>query len=105
MGKVGQQHAQKTNELLIMNSNVNTVKPEFDVSKRKYLVGLNMFNRKPEKGINYLIEEKFLERNARGIAEFLFNRNCLRKQMIGDYVSNTQDKFILQILTSVVYFF
>jgi len=94
-----QQHVHKTNELLLLNSNVNTVKPEFDINKRKYLVGLNMFNRKPEKGINYLIEEKFLERNPKSIAEFLFNRNCLSKQMIGEYISNTQDKFILQILT------
>jgi len=94
-----QQHVHRTNELLLMNSNVNTVKPAFDMSKRKYLVGLNMFNRKPEKGINYLIEEKFLEKSPKSIAEFLFNRNCLSKQMIGEYISNTQDKFILQILT------
>ncbi len=54
--------------------------------------------RKPEKGINYLIEENFLERNPRVIAEFLFNRNCISKQMIGDYISNIQDKFIRLVL-------
>lgn len=100
-------------------------KSDYDVNKRKYLVGLNLFNRlimiliyavfvyiiillffslfffcfrKPEKGINYLIEEKFIERNPKSIAEFLFNRNCISKQMIGEYISNTQDNFIKQIL-------
>lgn len=83
----------------IMSVINNSSRLEFDASKRKYLVGLNLFNRKPEKGINYLIDEKFLDRDPRSIAEFLFNRNCLSKQMIGEYISNTQDKFILQILT------
>lgn len=94
-----------------------------DINKHKYLVGLNLFNRfniffllfyfnsffidsfvfavfkrKPERGINYLIEEKFLERNPRFIAEFLFNRNCVSKQMIGEYISNTQDKLIRAVL-------
>ena len=95
--KSEQSTQQKTNEIMSVTSNSQRL--EFDSSKRKYLVGLNLFNRKPEKGINYLIEEKFLDRDARSIAEFLFNRNCLSKQMIGDYISNTQDKFILQILT------
>lgn len=93
------QEATKTKETLLMGPGAGALKPEFDLSKRKYLVGLNLFNRKPEKGVNYLIDEKFLERNAKSIAEFLFNRNCLSKQMIGEYISNTQDKFILQILT------
>ena len=43
----------KNNEILLFNNNNSTVKPEFDVSKRKYLVGLNLFNRKPDKGIYY----------------------------------------------------
>ncbi len=77
----------------------NTSNKEFDLSKRKYLVGLNLFNRKPDKGIAYLIEEKFLDKNAKSIAEFLYNRNCLSKQMIGEYISNTQDKFVASILT------
>lgn len=74
-----------------------------DLNKHKYLVGLNLFNRKPERGINYLIEEKFLERNPRQIAEFLFNRNCISKQMIGEYISNTQDKLIRSVLKYVMF--
>lgn len=57
--------------------------------------------RKPERGINYLIDEKFLERSPRLIAEFLFNRNCISKQMIGEYISNTQDKLIRAVLKYV----
>lgn len=92
----------KANSDIIVNGGTQVLKPEFDISKRKYLVGLNMFNRKPEKGINYLIEEKFLDRSSKSIAEFLFNRNCLSKQMIGDYISNTQDKFIYQVLNDFI---
>ena len=80
----------------------NLVK-DYDLSKRKYLVGLNLFNRKPEKGIQYLVDENFLDMTPRSIAEFLFNRNCLSKQMIGDYISNTQDKFIRSILNEFVH--
>lgn len=77
-------------------------KIDYDLNKRKYLVGLNLFNRKPEKGINYLVEEKFIERNPKSIADFLFNRNCISKQIIGEYISNTQDIFIKQILNEYV---
>lgn len=45
-----------------------------------------------------MIKENFLDPSPRSIAEFLFNRNCLSKQMIGDYISNTQDRHIKSIL-------
>ncbi len=63
------------------------------------MVGLNLFNRKPDNGISYLIEEKFLDNNPKAIAEFLYNRKCLSKLKIGEYISNTQDKRIALILT------
>lgn len=98
------QTSKAINSDIIVNGGTqnHVVKPDFDVSKRKYLVGLNLFNRKPEKGINYLIEEKFLDPSSKNIAEFLFNRNCLSKQIIGDYISNTQDKFIFQVLNDFI---
>jgi Sec7-like guanine-nucleotide exchange factor len=58
--------------------------------------------RKPENGIQYLIEEKFVDNNPRSIAEFLFNRNCLSKIMIGNYISNTQDPMCRLILKEFI---
>lgn len=79
-----------------------TLAKDYDYKKRKYLVGLNLFNRKPELGIQYLIGEKFLDSSPRSIAEFLFNRNCLSKQVIGEYISNTQDAYVKSILREYV---
>lgn len=79
-----------------------TLAKDYDSKKRKYLVGLNLFNRKPELGIQYLISEKFLDSSPRSVAEFLFNRNCLSKQVIGEYISNTQDAFVKSILREYV---
>ncbi|KAG5896008.1 hypothetical protein JTB14_007573 [Gonioctena quinquepunctata] len=68
------------------------------IRKRQYRVGLNLFNKKPEKGITYLIRRGFLENSPQGVARFLISRKGLSKQMIGEYLGNLQSPFCMAVL-------
>lgn len=68
------------------------------VRKRQYRVGLNLFNKKPERGITYLIRRGFLENTPQGVARFLISRKGLSKQMIGEYLGNLQSPFCMAVL-------
>lgn len=68
------------------------------VRKRQYRVGLNLFNKKPEKGICYLIQRAFLENSPQVVARFLITRKGLSKQMIGEYLGNLQNPFNMEVL-------
>ncbi|KRT81261.1 hypothetical protein AMK59_5556 [Oryctes borbonicus] len=68
------------------------------IRKRQYRVGLNLFNKKPERGITYLIKQGFLENSAQGVARFLISRKGLSKQMIGEYLGNLQSPFSMAVL-------
>lgn len=76
--------------------------PNYKVSetirKRQYRVGLNLFNKKPEKGITYLIRRGFLENTPQGVARFLITRKGLSRQMIGEYLGNLQSAFNMAVL-------
>lgn len=68
------------------------------IRKRQYRVGLNLFNKKPEKGIAYLIRRGFLENTPQGVARFLISRKGLSRQMIGEYLGNLQNQFNMDVL-------
>lgn len=68
------------------------------VRKRQYRVGLNLFNKKPDRGISYLIRRGFLENSPQGVARFLISRKGLSKQMIGEYLGNLQSPFSMTVL-------
>ena len=70
--------------------------------KRQYRIGLNLFNKKPEKGIRYLMEQRFLRNSSKAVAEFLISRKGLSKQMIGEYLGNIRTPFNQDVLISVV---
>ncbi|XP_013382812.1 IQ motif and SEC7 domain-containing protein 2-like [Lingula anatina] len=70
--------------------------------KRQYRIGLNLFNKKPEKGMRYLIEHRFVENSARAGAKFLIQRKGLSKQMIGEYLGNLQNQFNQDVLECFV---
>ncbi|GBP00242.1 IQ motif and SEC7 domain-containing protein 1 [Eumeta japonica] len=72
------------------------------VRKRQYRVGLNLFNKKPERGVAYLISRGFLENSPRGVARFLITRKGLSKQMIGEYLGNLQNPFNMAVLECFV---
>ncbi|XP_062580125.1 IQ motif and SEC7 domain-containing protein 2-like isoform X3 [Saccostrea cucullata] len=66
--------------------------------KRTYRIGLNMFNKKPEKGILFLSEQGFIGETPGEVAHFLITRKGLSKQMIGEYLGNLQKPFNQQVL-------
>ncbi|XP_064631904.1 IQ motif and SEC7 domain-containing protein 1-like isoform X3 [Lineus longissimus] len=66
--------------------------------KREYRVGLNLFNKKPEKGIFFLVQRCFIEDSPPAVAKFLITRKGLSKQMIGEYLGNLQLAFNMEVL-------
>ncbi|CAB3383605.1 Hypothetical predicted protein [Cloeon dipterum] len=68
------------------------------VRKRQYRVGLNLFNKKPERGVNHLIRRCFLEASPQSVARFLITRKGLSKQMIGEYLGTLQNPFNMAVL-------
>lgn len=83
-------------------SMTNTFRVSETIRKRQYRVGLNLFNKKPEKGITYLIRRGFLENAPLGVARFLISRKGLSRQMIGEYLGNLQNSFNMAVLESFV---
>ena len=69
------------------------------IRKRHYRTGLNIFNKKPEKGITYLISKGFLDNSPAAVARFLVTRKGLSKQMIGEYLGSINSPFNMAVLT------
>lgn len=65
-------------------------------------MGLNLFNKKPEKGVAYLVKKGFLENTPHGVAKFLISRKGLSRQMIGEYLGNLQQEFNMAVLAHFV---
>uniref|UniRef100_A0A673MMF8 IQ motif and SEC7 domain-containing protein 2-like n=1 Tax=Sinocyclocheilus rhinocerous TaxID=307959 RepID=A0A673MMF8_9TELE len=72
------------------------------VQRRHYRIGLNLFNKKPEKGIQYLIERGFVSDTPVGIARFILERKGLSRQMIGEFLGNRQKQFNKDVLDCVL---
>ncbi|XP_043081419.1 IQ motif and SEC7 domain-containing protein 1-like isoform X2 [Puntigrus tetrazona] len=70
--------------------------------KRQYRIGLNLFNKKAEKGIQYLTERGFVPDTPVGVAHFLLQRKGLSRQMIGEFLGNRQKQFNRDVLDCVV---
>ena len=68
------------------------------IRKRHYRTGLNIFNKKPERGIHYLIGKGFLDNSPQAVARFLMTRKGLAKQMIGEYLGNISSPFNQSVL-------
>ncbi|XP_052780114.1 IQ motif and SEC7 domain-containing protein 2-like isoform X3 [Mya arenaria] len=66
--------------------------------KRVYRIGLNLFNKKPEKGLAFLCEHGFISETPETVARFLITRKGLSKQMIGEYLGNLQNHFNMDVL-------
>lgn len=70
--------------------------------KRQYRVGLNLFNKRPDKGIRYLTERGFLDPCPRAVARFLISRKGLSKMRIGEYLGDLQGPFNARVLECFV---
>lgn len=59
---------------------------------------LSFLLRKPEKGVQYLIERGFVPDTPVGVAHFLLQRKGLSRQMIGEFLGNRQKQFNRDVL-------
>lgn len=62
---------------------------------------ISEFNRKPGKGIEYLISNKMVENTPVSVAQFLSNTQSLDKAMIGDYLGQ-HEEFPLAVMHAYV---
>ena len=68
--------------------------------KRLYRIGLNIFNSKPELGIEFLARKDFLELSPTSVAKFLFQTESgLSKEKVGEYLGNLQSPFAMKVLS------
>ncbi|CAN1217020.1 Brefeldin A-inhibited guanine nucleotide-exchange protein 5 [Linum perenne] len=62
---------------------------------------ISEFNRKPSKGIEYLIANKLVESNPASVAQFLRSTPSLDKAMVGDYLGQ-HEEFPLAVMHAYV---
>uniref|UniRef100_A0A1I7YFG3 SEC7 domain-containing protein n=1 Tax=Steinernema glaseri TaxID=37863 RepID=A0A1I7YFG3_9BILA len=70
--------------------------------RRYYRIALNFFNKKPDRGIQMLINWGFIENNPVAIAKLLTERRGLSKQMIGEFIGTLHSAFHADVLHSFV---
>jgi hypothetical protein len=63
--------------------------------------GLSLFNKKPRKGIEFLVKANKVGESAEDVASFLRNGTGLDKTMIGDYLGEKED-FALKVMHAYV---
>lgn len=90
--QIQQQLIQQQNEIQLQ------AKMSEMIRKRQYRIGLNLFNKKPEKGIAYLMQKNFLENSPHAVAKFLISRKGLSRSMIGEYLGNLSSAFNMAVL-------
>ncbi|KAJ6955221.1 brefeldin A-inhibited guanine nucleotide-exchange protein 2-like [Populus alba x Populus x berolinensis] len=69
--------------------------------KLEFQEGISLFNRKPKKGIEFLINANKVGNSAEEIAAFLKNTSGLNKTLIGDYLGERED-FSLKVMHAYV---
>ncbi|KAK9164767.1 hypothetical protein Syun_005669 [Stephania yunnanensis] len=69
--------------------------------KIEYQKGISLFNRKPSKGIEFLIRAKKIGSSPEEVAFFLKNGNGLNETMIGDFLGE-REEFSLKVMHAYV---
>ncbi|CAB4039692.1 IQ motif and SEC7 domain-containing 1-like isoform X1, partial [Paramuricea clavata] len=71
----------------------------YEDKEKDVRIGINHFNRKPKKGINYLIDTGVLdEYDAEGICKFLREEPGINKQKIGEYLGDLRNPLSMDVL-------
>jgi len=84
------------------SSEVLDAKFEEVLSKKHTLTkGINIFNVRPKKGIDFLVKEGFLTKDVEAISQFLHNTSGLNKAAIGEYLGEG-DEFNIQLMHKFV---
>lgn len=77
-----------------LNREVLDLPEELEDRKQKKEVmekGINMFNRKPKNGVQFLQEQKLIGRTVQDVAQWLLSDERLEKTIIGDYLGENDD--------------
>ncbi|KAJ6835805.1 brefeldin A-inhibited guanine nucleotide-exchange protein 1-like [Iris pallida] len=69
--------------------------------KLEFQKGISLFNRKPSKGIEFLIKSKKIGGSPEEVASFLKNTTGLNETMIGDYLGE-REEFPLKVMHAYV---
>lgn len=72
-------------EISKFSSAGKTLSPNAEIISR----GISLFNSKPAKGIQFLVQQKIIEDNPDSIAQFLFEHDALSKKKIGELLSES----------------
>jgi len=59
--------------------------------KKEFQQGIKLFNKKPKKGVAYMLEKDMIEGGSEGIADFLRNVQGLWKTAIGEYLGDADE--------------
>lgn len=70
--------------------------------KKKINIGMNHFNRKPIKGIQYLVMEELLKDDPHSVAMFFKRQFGLSKEKIGEFLGEINKVFNMAVLDCVV---
>ena len=62
--------------------------------KKEFQQGIKLFNKKPKKGVAYMLEKDMIEGGAEGVADFLRNVQGLWKTAIGEYLGDGDDECV-----------
>ncbi|KAG0301832.1 Brefeldin A-inhibited guanine nucleotide-exchange protein 2 [Dissophora globulifera] len=62
--------------------------------KQLFLKGVRLFNSKPNKGVDFLIKQGFVQDDLQAIAAYLMTTPSLDKAAIGEYIGDGDDKAI-----------
>jgi len=76
---------------------LNTKFEEVLSKKHALSKGINLFNIRPKKGIDFLVKEGFLTKDVDTISQFLHNTSGLNKAAIGEYLGEG-DEFNIQLM-------
>lgn len=70
--------------------------------RRMYRVALNIFNKKPDRGIQMLIDWRYVDDHPAAIAKFILTRRGLGKKMIGEFLGTLRSELHAAVLRSVL---
>ncbi|CAI8012336.1 IQ motif and SEC7 domain-containing protein 1 [Geodia barretti] len=94
---LGQQRMSRgDDEDVTMSLSRRSLSPE--VRDRKINMGIGHFNRKPTRGIQYLVRENVLPDSPQKVATFLASQYGLSKEKIGEFVGEISSEFHMAVL-------
>jgi Sec7-like guanine-nucleotide exchange factor len=70
--------------------------------RRMYRVALNMFNKKPDNGLQMLIDWQFVDDHPSAIGKFMLTRRGLAKKMVGEFLGTLHSSYHAAVLKAVL---